>query len=421
MMDIRKSLDKLFALHNFGIKLGLENTIGFLEHIGNPQRQLKTFHIAGSNGKGSTASFISSILQECGYKTGLYTSPHFVKFNERIQINGQQIDDKYIADFINKYEKYIDEHQLTFFEVTTVMAFKYFFENKTDYCVIETGLGGRLDATNVLLPLAVIITSISFEHTNILGSTLKEITSEKAAIIKPGIKVFAGKLIDEAENIIEEKCTKENSELFKLTDYINEHKDYVELYTDELELDDWTMPLRGRYQKYNAALAGLTVNKTLFIDDIKKIKAGIKNVVRNTNLQGRYEFYHEKPTIIFDSAHNPEGISNFLSEFGNESGYYDSCTLLFGAMKDKSIREMLSLLKPYFDNIFLSEIKYDRAAKAKEIQSICTELSIKAEIVKSNVEFVKEFLTNSKKDCLVVLGSMYLLGEIKGGLAGNNT
>jgi dihydrofolate synthase/folylpolyglutamate synthase len=301
------------------------------------------------------------------------------------------------------------------------MAFKYFFENKTDYCVIETGLGGRLDATNVLLPLAVIITSISFEHTNILGSTLKEITSEKAAIIKPRIKVFAGKLIDEAENIIEEKCTKENSELFKLTDYINEHKDYVELYTDELELDDWTMPLRGRYQKYNAALAGLTVNKTLFIDDIKKIKAGIKNVVRNTNLQGRYEFYHEKPTIIFDSAHNPEGISNFLSEFGNESGYYDSCTLLFGAMKDKSIREMLSLLKPYFDNIFLSEIKYDRAAKAKEIQSICTELSIKAEIVKSNVEFVKEFLTNSKKDCLVVLGSMYLLGEIKGGLAGNNT
>ncbi|MCW8824772.1 MAG: hypothetical protein OQK63_11805, partial [Ignavibacteriaceae bacterium] len=157
-MDVESSLKKLFSLHTFGIKLGLENTIKFLEHLGNPQNFLKTIHVAGSNGKGSSLSFIASILQESGYKTGLYTSPHFVKFNERIVINGKQIDDEYIAGFIEENEKFIDDFQLTFFEVTTAMAFKYFLEMKTDFCVIETGLGGRLDATNVLNPLAVVIT-----------------------------------------------------------------------------------------------------------------------------------------------------------------------------------------------------------------------------------------------------------------------
>ena len=420
-MDVETSLKKLFALHVFGVKLGLDNTINFLEHLGNPQKNLKTFHIAGSNGKGSTASFISSILQEFDYKTGLYTSPHFVKFNERIMINGKQIDDDFIARFVEDYEDYINIYKLTFFEVTTAMAFKYFYENHTDYCVIETGLGGRLDATNVLSPIAVVITSISFEHTNILGNTIKEITGEKSAIIKSGAKVFIGKLIDEAENLVEEKCTEQSTELYKLNDYINEHREYVELYTDEVELDDWTMPLKGRYQKYNAALAGLTVSKTLFIDDTKKIRAGIKNVISNTGIQGRYEYFHKEPTIIFDSAHNPEGVSNFLSEFRIEKDKYNKCSLLFGVMKDKSINEMLSLLNPVFDNFYLTDINYERSAKASELLISCNQLGISAIIVDSSVGFVSNFLSHNKKDCLVVLGSMYLLGEIKAGLLRNLT
>ncbi len=169
-MDIETSLKKLFSLHTFGIKLGLDNITGFLDHLDNPQRELKTIHIAGSNGKGSTASFIASILQEFGFEVGLYTSPHFVRFNERVVINGKQIEDEYISSFISDNENYIDEHELTFFEVTTAMAFQYFREMKTNYCVIETGLGGRLDATNVLNPLAVVITTISLEHTNVLGN-----------------------------------------------------------------------------------------------------------------------------------------------------------------------------------------------------------------------------------------------------------
>ena len=204
-MDVETSLQKLFSLHTFGIKLGLENTINFLAHLGNPQKQLKTIHVAGSNGKGSTSSFIASILQETEYKTGLYTSPHFVKFNERIVINGRQIDDEYIAGFVSENEKYIDDNQLTFFEVTTAMAFKYFLEEETDICVIETGLGGRLDATNVLNSLAVVITTISLEHTNVLGNTLSEIATEKSAIIKNGVNVFTGKLKDEAFEVINQK------------------------------------------------------------------------------------------------------------------------------------------------------------------------------------------------------------------------
>ena len=189
-MDINTALKKLFALHTFGVKLGLDNITHFLSFIGNPQLNLKTIHIAGSNGKGSTASFIASILMEAGYKVGLYTSPHFVYFNERITINGKQIDNKSVAEFITVHWDYIIEHQLTFFEVTTAIAFEYFYNKEVDYAIIETGLGGRLDATNVINPLAVVITSISLEHTNVLGYKISEIAGEKAAVIKKGTRVF---------------------------------------------------------------------------------------------------------------------------------------------------------------------------------------------------------------------------------------
>ena len=203
-MNIEKTLAKLYNLQIFGMKFGLENIRKFLQVLGNPQNNLKCFHIAGSNGKGSTASFIASILQTAGFKTGLYTSPHFVRFNERIRINGEEIDDEYIASFYDKHELFINENKLTFFEVTTALAFTYFSEKKVNYAVIETGLGGRLDATNVLKPLAVVLTSISLEHTQHLGNTIEKIATEKAAIIKPKTKVFLGILPGKADEIIQQ-------------------------------------------------------------------------------------------------------------------------------------------------------------------------------------------------------------------------
>jgi dihydrofolate synthase/folylpolyglutamate synthase len=261
-MDVDSSLRKLFSLHNFGIKLGLENTVNFLNYLGNPQNGLKTFHIAGSNGKGSTASFIASILREFGFRAGLYTSPHFIKFNERIQINGIHIDDDYIADFVTENENYIDQNELTFFEVTTALAFKYFSENGTDYCIIETGLGGRLDSTNVLNPVATIITTISLEHTNILGDKLEQIAFEKAAIIKPNSKVFTGYLKPEAEKVVEEKCCQTGNDLFKLKNFMIDDST-LKVKNNEICFDKIQMTLKGKYQKHNAALASLAVLKSL--------------------------------------------------------------------------------------------------------------------------------------------------------------
>ena len=412
-MNIETSLKKLFSLHTFGIKLGLDNTIGFLNHLGNPQLELKTIHIAGSNGKGSTASFIASILQEFGFKVGLYTSPHFVKFNERVVINGKQIEDGYISSFITDNEKYIDDHQLTFFEVTTAMAFQYFKEMKTDYCVIETGLGGRLDSTNVLNSLAVVITTISLEHTNVLGNNLEQIAAEKAAIIKNGSKVFTGFLKKEAMDVVEKKCKETISKIYPLKDFVSEIDEQVIFFLEEDKQLEINPPLKGRYQKFNAALASLTISKTFSFKDEQKYKAGISNVSRNTGLQGRYEYYHKNPTIIFDSAHNPEGIESFLSEFAKEATSYKKRVLIFGAMRDKDIVDMLQLLSSYFDEILVTEIPYERAANPEDIKRLGEQLNIPSNIIREPVKFIEEFKMRSKDECLVVLGSMYLLGEIK--------
>ena len=416
-MDIQESLNKLFALHTFGIKLGLDNIQKFLDKIGNPQRLLKSIHVAGSNGKGSTASFIASILMEDGCKVGLYTSPHFVKFNERISINGKYIPDDFIANFIDKNQKYIDEYQLTFFEVTTAMAFEYFIFSHVDYAVIETGLGGRLDATNVLNPLACVITSISLEHTNVLGNKIEGIAYEKGEIIKKGSKTFIGLLPEEAIKVIEKKCLSVKSPLFCLEEYIIEKNEHIELYTEELEFDDWEVPFNGKHQKYNAALASLCVAKTFDIDNPSVITDGIKKVVNNTKLQGRYEIASKQPRIILDSAHNSEGINCLINEFNLEKQNYKSASLLFSAMKDKNIEEMLALVKGSFDNFYFYEINYERAASIKLLEQYAFKLNINFLTVENLKEFLMKQLKGDKNNCLVVAGSMYLLGEVKSDLS----
>ena len=412
-MDIEKSLQKLYSLHTFGIKLGLENIEKFLRHFGNPQKELRAFHIAGSNGKGSTASFVASILMELNYKVGLYTSPHFVRFNERVKINNVEIADHYISSFMQEYDNYIDDNQLTFFEVTTAMAFKYFLEQNVDYAVIETGLGGRLDATNTINPVAAVITSISLEHTNVLGNTTGKIAMEKAGIIKHSSKVFAGFLPADADKVVEDKCDEADCQLFRLKDYIVEKENSLELFTEENEINQQVMTLKGAHQKYNAALAGLTVSKSLNINDFNPIRQGIKKIVINTGFQGRYEFFQRNPDIIFDSAHNPEGIKSFISEFKKDYKSYSGRTLLFGVMKDKAIEEMLLDIKDYFDEIFITEIDNERSCKIEKLLEISTGINLEVKIEMEPVRLLTEFETREKNECLVIIGSMYLIGEIK--------
>lgn len=412
-MDIKSSLEKLFSLHQFGIKLGLDNTLQVLERIGNPHRNLKTFHIAGSNGKGSTASFMASILIEAGYKVGLYTSPHFVKFNERIRINGIMIEDEYIAKFVTELEDYIEKHTPTFFEITTALAFQYFCEQKVDYAVIETGLGGRLDSTNVIHPIASVITSISLEHTQHLGDTLEKIAYEKAGIIKQNSKVFVGKMLDEPEKIIRNKAKELNCDYNLINDFTDIESDRLIVTLQKKSFSVYFTPLIGNHQLYNAALAVKTINKSLDIEDGLIISRGIRNVIKNTGIQGRYEIICHKPKIIFDSAHNPEGVRIFVKEFSRESNTYKERYLLFGAMKDKSIVEMLKILTPYFSQIFVTVIDIDRSANEEELESAAKSAGTKINIVKNGSKFVRDFHLENEDKCLVVLGSMYLLGEIK--------
>lgn len=412
-MDISTALEKLFSLHTFGVKLGLEKIKEFLSVLGNPQLKLKTIHLAGSNGKGSTASFITSILMEAGYKVGLYTSPHFVKFNERVVINNVQIDDKYIAEFITQHWDYITRHQLTFFEVTTALAFEYFDNCSVDYAVIETGLGGRLDATNTINPIAVVVTSISLEHTNVLGNSISDITNEKAAIIKSGSKVFLSPVSSEAELIIKKKCENENCELFILTDFLDKSGSRLKLKNGFMEVNKISVPLKGNYQQRNAQLAMLTASYSDIVNDLAILTTGISNILRNTGIKGRYEYFHKNPTIIMDSAHNLEGLKNFLEEFKTESADYNKRKVLFGSMRDKAVDEMLLLLSNHFDEILLTRINYERSIKLGELINICKNIRIIAQGVSEPVEVIRKFLKGDRRDCLVILGSMYLLGEVK--------
>lgn len=419
-MNLEESLQKLFSLHQFGIKLGLEKPKQLFSHLSNPQNNLKCFHIAGSNAKGSVSSFITSILMEEGYKVGLYTSPHYVKFNERIRVNGQMIADEYIMSFMNELNEYININEPTFFELTTAMAFKYFAEQKVDFAVIETGLGGRLDATNVIDPIASVITTISLEHTNILGDTLKQIAYEKGEIIKRGRKSFIGLLTAEAQNVLINKANSVNSELYNLREVLQINKDSVTLIEGSKKINLYSTPLIGNYQLKNAALAIHTVINSISFKSYRSIYSGILNVIKNTGIQGRYEIFNENPKIILDSSHNEEGINNFISEFKNEKDNYNNRAVIFGVMKDKDIKKMLLQFDNIFDKINITTFEYERAATIEQIKDIADSIGVKVNLIPDPVEYILRFKTETGKKCLVVLGSIYLLGQIKSKLMNKN-
>lgn len=412
-MKIQQAIDKLFSLHRFGIKLGLDSTIKLLEQIGNPHKELKSFHVAGSNGKGSTASFIASILMEAGYKVGLYTSPHFRIYNERIRINGKMIEDEYVAAFVESLEEYIEKNNPTFFEITTALAFKYFADQKVDYAVIETGLGGRLDATNVIQPLASVITSISLEHTEHLGNTIEKIAAEKAGIIKPDSLVFTGKIPQQVEEVFESTALRSGSKYIPLEEYTKIETESVIVSQKKKSFSIYTTPLLGSHQLLNSALAVKVVDECLDIKSGLIYSTGINNVVRNTGIEGRYEIISYMPKVIFDSAHNTEGIHSFISEFSKECNSFSERILIFGVMRDKSINEMLLALDDNFDCIYVTQVDIERSATIEELVDIASSAGVKVRPLEDPFSFLKEFLREPNDRCLVVLGSMYLLGEIK--------
>lgn len=407
-----QALDKLYSLEKFGIKLGLEKSYKLCEYLGNPQNKFKSIHVAGTNGKGSTCSFLSSILQENGSKVGLYTSPHFVRFNERIRINGAEISDSYIESFINEIWEYIEVIKPTFFEVTTVLAFKYFADSQVDFAVIETGLGGKYDSTNVIMPIASVITSISLDHTQYLGNTIAEIASEKAGIIKEKIPVFIGNLCFDAQHKIENEANNKLASVYRLNEYLQAsgNKYYILDSNCKLPINPG---LNGEYQYYNASLAALISTKLLKIEPTI-INNGLNNVVINTAISGRFEYFHQNPDVIFDSAHNVEGIATFVKSFEKIEKQYDSKILIFGVMKDKTYTEMLNILENHFDKILFADISYDRAMNKSDLIKIYND-QLKFFITDDASIEIENFVNdgNNKTNVMVFVGSMYVLGEIK--------
>lgn len=419
-----KTLDYLLSLHGHGIKLSLGRIKELLRLLGDPQNNFPSIHIAGTNGKGSTAAYLSCISGKAGFKTGLYTSPHLIRFNERIQVSGRPISDKEmqrIAAKVRRAAKRMSGHDrtLTFFEFTTAMAFLYFKERSVDIGIIETGMGGRFDATNVITPLASVITNIGLDHTDYLGTKVEDIAFEKAGIIKRGVPVITAEEKAGALRVIEKASRQKGARLFNIGHDFTPKKrpkgglDYSGI---ELEIKGLTPGLRGAHQLKNAACALAAVEvlqERGFKIPVKSIRQGLKETV----WPARIEVVSKRPLVILDAAHNPGGaltLANALKGFR-----YKNLTLVLGIMADKDIRGMLSCLAPLADRIIACAPETDRAASPDVIIRMLKPFSKPAVAMGSVKDALAEALKGARKgDAVCVTGSIFTVGEAKKYLTG---
>ena len=379
-------------------KVDVSNTLKLMAHLKEPQSSFKSVHVAGTNGKGSTSHMLASVLQDAGYKVGLYTSPHLKDFRERIKLNGKMMPEQKVVDFVENHRSFFEENQLSFFEMTVGLAFDYFKNEKVDIAIIEVGLGGRLDSTNVINPEVSVITNIGLDHTQFLGTTLAEIASEKAGIIKSKIPVVIGEAKPETTAVFIDKARKEKSFI---------------LFVEEEELPEFKTDLLGNYQikNYKTAYATLGVlkQKGWGISN-KNIENGFLNVAKNTGLQGRWQLLNKSPKVICDTAHNIEGLSLVLNQLKKED--FDQLHIVLGVVADKNLDAILPLFPKNAIYYFckpavirgLAEAKLQQKARAYEL--------IGASYV-SVSEAYKSAMTAAKaKDLIFIGGSTFVVAEI---------
>ncbi len=394
-------------------KPGLKRVSTLLKYLDNPYEKYKIIHVGGTNGKGSVSHFMASILQSAGYKTGLYTSPHLVDFGERIRINGEMIKEKYVVDFVRKYKSLIEEIDTSFFEATMAMAFCYFADCNVDVVVVEVGLGGRLDSTNVVLPQLSIITNIGYDHTQFLGNTLSEIAKEKAGIIKKNIPIVVGERNNKTDCVFVEKSEKEQCELTFAEDidfhFINKNN----LFSIRIGETKITPELQSAYQQKNIRTVlvsiGVLRNNGFQISD-KAIQWGLENVIQNTHFQGRWQTLQNTPKIIIDTAHNPHGMQSVVSELEKEE--YNKLLILFGMVKDKEVEKVLDLL-PRKADYFFTTLQTERTIEAETLKKQADKKGFVGKAYSSSEKAFKIILSKANKDDLIlILGSNYLVGEI---------
>jgi dihydrofolate synthase/folylpolyglutamate synthase len=403
-------------------KKDLTNTLLLCNKLGNPQQQFKSIHIAGTNGKGSTSHMLAAILQKAGYKTGLYTSPHLKDFRERIKINGELCTEDFIIDFVEKMKPAIAEIQPSFFEITVAMAFSYFAEAHVDVAVIETGLGGRLDSTNIITPELSIITNIGWDHMNLLGNTLEAIASEKAGIIKQHIPVVIGEVIDETKPVFENAASQKNAPIyyaqqaFSVLEYQQTFTTLmVKLLNNENgEIHAYQLDLPGIYQLNNLITILTAVNQLKQqgwqLSD-NAIIEGLANAKSLTGLHGRWELLHQSPTVIADVAHNEAGITQLLHQI--KLCKYRQLHIVFGMVKDKDPQLVLSLL-PTNAQYYFTQANIPRALNATELTEIAKDYCLIGNTyddVNAALKAAMQMALND--DLIVVCGSVFLIAEIE--------
>lgn len=379
-------------------KKDLTNTIILSKHLGEPEKRFKSIHVAGTNGKGSTTHILASILQEAGYKVGVYTSPHLKDFRERIRINGQVVSKQFVIGFIQRNKTFLDTNKLSFFEMTVGMAFDYFAKQKVDVAIIEVGLGGRLDSTNIIMPELSIITNIGFDHTQFLGDTLEEIAGEKAGVIKQNVPVVIGETHLETKTVFKSKAGEANSKIY---------------FADQLIEDIFDSDLKGAYQKHNIKTV-IQSTKVLrnsgFIISQENIETGLLNVVNNTALQGRWQILGVQPKIICDTAHNKEGLAYVMQQLQSVS--FDKLHIVFGVVNDKDLDSIIPLLPKNALYYFCKPV-VQRGLDAELLKTTFEKNQFKGESYRSVKQALNKAKSNANKgDLIFVGGSTFVVAEI---------
>ena len=402
-MNYQETLDWLFQhfasfqrVGQSAYKEDLGNITALCSTLNHPQNNFKSIHIAGTNGKGSTCHLLASILQEQGYKVGLYTSPHLKDFRERVKVNGEMIPESAVVDFVNSHQDKFTQIGVSFFEMTTALAFEYFSNQKVDIAIIETGLGGRLDATNIILPELSVITNVALDHQNLLGDTIEAIATEKAGIIKQGVPVVLGLTTDSVSTIVEQIASKKHAKLTKST--INN------LYQSAL---------LGDCQKENIATVCEAIEQlrrlNWTISDVS-VKKGLQNVILNTDLRGRWEQISESPKVICDTGHNIHAITSIVSQLKSE--VYDKLWMVIGVVGDKDVEDLLALLPKEAHYVFCQP-NIPRALSVDVLEQKASKYllkGIKVESPKLAVNKVQELA--NENDLIFVGGSTFVVAEI---------
>lgn len=416
--------NKLPMFSRMGVKAykaDLKNTLSLCNYLDNPQNKIKTIHVAGTNGKGSVSHILAAVFQENNYKTGLYTSPHLKDFRERIKINGSMITESFLTRFVEKTKTISEEIKPSFFELTFVMALEYFAQQKVDVAIIETGLGGRLDSTNVITPLLSIITNISFDHKDILGDTLTKIAFEKAGIIKSNIPVVIGEAIPETKNVFLDKAKEMNSDIFFAEEkyqiisskYDVKYLDLGILNKETNEKKNYRLDLNGLYQQKNiiTVLTAIDVVKEEFLLKDEKINSALSNVKKLTGLFGRWEVIRQKPLVVLDVAHNEDGIKQLLRHITQIK--FKHLHVVFGMVKDKDIQKILEQF-PKDASYYFTKAQNQRALPEEELKEKAKEYHLKGNTFSDVNKALKAALANaSEKDLIVVCGSVFVIAEVQ--------